>query len=167
MDFSTRIWLNFRYYLTIGPSESKSGAFAVESVKADHLNDQGEIKGHNNGPPSNDSHSPGVWRADTNDSIFEWMQSDAMTSLRNDASSYVGNAEAEVRNALSSFVDDLKTTTILPAGDVFMFKGLACESNGNWNTIVNYDTPLGGNVIEKPAPDWSFSKSWVEPTPKK
>ncbi|KAF3904729.1 hypothetical protein ABW20_dc0100609 [Dactylellina cionopaga] len=45
-----------------------------------------------------------------------------------------------------NLVDRLAGTIIMPAGDVFMFKGLSTDENGNVYSGVTYDTPVGGTV---------------------
>ncbi|KAK6543468.1 hypothetical protein TWF694_000214 [Orbilia ellipsospora] len=46
-----------------------------------------------------------------------------------------------VSGIAENFVDQLGSTIILPAGDVFQFKGLSTDANGNVYSGVTYDTP--------------------------
>jgi len=45
-----------------------------------------------------------------------------------------------MQEALDKLVKDLGTQVILPAGDVFMFKGLSADSDHNVFTSIVYDT---------------------------
>ena len=53
------------------------------------------------------------------------------------------NAATTLQGALDDLVKSLGTTVILPAGDVFMFKGMSADSDNNVFTTICYNTPIG------------------------
>jgi hypothetical protein len=69
-----------------------------------------------------------------------------------------------MNNAIKGLDSNLKATIILPASDVFLFKGLSCDSNAILLSIVTYDTPTSGEMERKLAEGWSFARmdGWVQ-----
>jgi hypothetical protein len=49
--------------------------------------------------------------------------------------------------------NSLGVTVILPAGDVFMFKGMDCDENYNVFTTIFYDTLTSGKVTAHASSD--------------
>lgn len=50
------------------------------------------------------------------------------------------------KEAVADLVKPLGATVILPAGSVFMFKGLSCTPQNDVFTQLAYDTPMGGST---------------------
>jgi hypothetical protein len=50
------------------------------------------------------------------------------------------------KEGVADLVKLLGATVILPAGSVFMFKGLSCTPQNDVFTQLAYDTPMGGST---------------------
>ncbi|KAF5683866.1 aldehyde dehydrogenase (NAD+) [Fusarium circinatum] len=74
------------------------------------------------------------------------------------------NGEKVFKGALDDLANSLGATVILPAGDVFMFKGMSCDENYNVFTTICYDTPTSGKVTAHASSDMSHT-AWQKPQP--
>ena len=121
-------------------------------------------------PPNDDTHKPGVWQAPTpefslGDLLVGSGADNRGIAVAKVLGSYVDDVDDVMKKAIRGLDSNLKATIILPAGDVFLFKGLSCDSNANLLSIVTYATATSGEVERRPAEGWSFARmgGWVQP----
>lgn len=72
------------------------------------------------------------------------------------------NGEKVFKGALDDLARSLGATVILPAGDVFMFKGMSADENHNVFTTLSYDTSTSGKATPHASSDMSHT-AWVKP----
>jgi hypothetical protein len=169
-DTDRPVWANFKWTVVLGTSGANRGSFSVVSTTAHHQDDKGNLKVNSSEPPSDDTHKPGVWQAPAPenpwyDGLLTGGENNRGVVVANVLGSYVSDVSNVMNNAIKGLDSNLKATIILPAGDVFLFKGLSCDSNANLLSIVTYDTPTSGEMERKPAEGWSFARmgGWVQP----
>lgn len=77
----------------------------------------------------------------SNHNTFTWAGQPAeMDKFKNAAFAANGKDFRTVDDKLQNIFNGLKTTVILPAGNVFAFKGINTDRDGNLCTSVNYRT---------------------------
>ena len=158
----TTIYLNYKHTFEIGTSPQNSGSFTVENPKSHHLDDNGNICAYD-GVPNN--YKPGLWK---NIKTYNWANTfkfafvDELSGLASVGEEVGKSAAAAFQGALDDLVKCLGTTVILPAGDVFMFKGMSADSENNVFTTITYNTPIGGSVKTQEAKDISLTR-WLTP----
>jgi hypothetical protein len=59
------------------------------------------------------------------------------------------DAVAQQINSITNVLNSLKTTVLLPAGEVFTFNGIDTDKDGNLFSHINYDTPTSGKGTDK------------------
>lgn len=129
----------------------------------------GNLKSYDRAPDNKDAPAPGAWKAhDTHGWVALWDWSglwDTEVSRLVSAGDLVTKeAAAQTTNAMNGIVDSLKSTVILPAGDVFIFKGLTSFGDGHVATVVNYNAVEGGDVVRHGGKDIGF-EGWRGPDP--
>ncbi|KAF3930369.1 hypothetical protein ABW20_dc0108898 [Dactylellina cionopaga] len=163
------LYINAKYTMNIGTSAQNRGSFTIENLVEHHEDGNNNLKAYNYGPPSTEA--PGVYRTKQ---FYNWAKAfegafdDEKGNLDTIGNDMVKGGHAKLEGALDDLVKSLGTTVILPAGEVFMFKGFSTDENGNVFTTLSYDTPLGGQV--QTHGNQSIATSWQvpkKPTPKK
>lgn len=163
--YDANVWLNYKYSFEVGTSAQNRGSFTVENARSEHLEPDGQLKAYNSSLDVNDWHKPGLWKHTT---MYNWAkifsfafegELASLTSISEEAAKSGGTL---FKSALEKLTDSLSTTVILPAGDVFMFKGMSADSDHNVFTTISYDTPTGGTVETQAAKDVSVTR-WQAP----
>ena len=158
------MWLNFKNKFALGTSNTNRGSFTILDHVAEHLDESNKLKNHE-GRPS-DPHAPGLWKLKDTfgwTNLWSFTFGDELGKL-----DFVGQGVGVeggtfMENSMTKLIDSLKSTIVLPAGDVFMFKGLDSNEAGNVTTIVNYDVSTESEIKKQVAKDWAFEK-WRSPT---
>ena len=78
------------------------------------------------------------------DSFLE--QLDMVKELKAVRRRFAVGASEDLKKAVTGLADSLSTTVVMPAGDIFMFKGLNTDPQGNVYSGITYSTPSGGEV---------------------
>lgn len=128
--------------------------------------ENGQLKGHNDQyPPADDPHAPGLWKVTKTHnwaSTFEFAFDEEKSNLTTIGDNVAKNGAALFRGAVKDLVKSLGATVILPAGEVFTFKGFSTDEFGNVFTVTNYDTSTDDTVNLVAAKDISTTR-WVAP----
>nr|RBQ93880.1 hypothetical protein FVER53263_01564 [Fusarium verticillioides] len=143
----SNLWMNYKFTFEVGTSPKNRGSFTVRNVKVHHLNDDNSLMSYKHRPSDEDA--PGFWQQDD---TYNWVSAWKFTfggELR--SADAIGqdiaiDGATRFKEAVADLVKSLGATVILPAGDVFMFKGLSCTPNNDVFTQLAYDTPMGGSV---------------------
>ena len=164
--YDAKLWLNFKYTFEIGTSAQNRGSFSVENSRSEHLQDNGQPQAYDYAPPGNESKKPGIWR---HTELFNWAKafegafSTEKSNLGTIGEDLARSGVDRFKDTLGDLTKSLGTTVILPAGDVFMFKGMSADSDHNVFTTISYDTATeGGTVTSQAAKDVSNSR-WQAP----
>lgn len=163
--YELKLWLDYKNILTLGTSNINRGSFTVIEERAEHLNEAGDLKAYDETPP--DSQSPGIWKhSDTFGwtNLFEWAFKQELDIVHALGKGVSEGGVTYLVNSMNKLIESLNTTVILPVGDVFMFKGLSVDKDGNVTTIVNYDVSTESKLTQHKAADWSF-ENWRHPEP--
>lgn len=79
--------------------------------------------------------------------VDDWLESLGYAGeLKAFCKSLCVGVTGKLKKAVTGLADSLSTTVIMPAGDVFMFKGLNTDAQGNVYSGITYSTPSGGEV---------------------
>ncbi len=161
------VWFNFKYTFQIGTSATNRGSFEISNTHAEHLDENGGMFPKGCRPPSDET--PGFWEKMelhnwTKTFDFAFLKEKA--ALGNMAESMAKNGKDMISGALEDLVKSLGSTVILPAGNVFMFKGFSTDPEGNVFTTINYDTTTGDEVQMQRAKD-VLHTNWQSPIPPK
>jgi hypothetical protein len=65
------------------------------------------------------------------------------------------DAEQLFKDASSDLAESLTATVILPASDVFMFKGMSMDEDFDVFTTICYDMPISGQITTHASKDIS------------
>lgn len=141
------------------------GSFTVENSRSEHLDGNGQLSAHNVSPPDAERRAPGFWKTNQ---TYNWAKTfsgffeDELSSLKTIGEKVATSGATLFKGALDDLVKSLGTTVILPAGDVFMFKGMSADSDYNVFTTITYNTPIGGSVETQAAKDL-LQTGWQAP----
>lgn len=72
-----------------------------------------------------------------------------MDKFKNAAFAANGRDFDRIDDKLQNIFSGLKTTVILPAGNVFTFKGINTDNDGNLHTSINYRTVSKAEVVKQ------------------
>jgi hypothetical protein len=129
------------------------------------LDGNGNVIAHSGSPTDSDKRNPGLWTwiythnwAAAFESFFETEKAN-LSSIGEETAK--GGATL-FKGAVDDLAKSLTTTVILPAGDVFMFKGMSADENHNVFTTISYITNTEGTVRSKIAKDISLT-GWQAP----
>ena len=148
---------NCRWKMEIGADPSNRGNFAVMNVIADHMQN-GVLKVTDSNPPGTElSETMSVTNIPSGMFVsFSFSENKVLDNILEDFGMVkelkaVGRglavgASEDLKNAVTGLANSLSTTVIMPAGDIFMFKGLNTDPQGNVYSGITYSTPSGGEV---------------------
>ncbi len=151
--------MNYKYTFNVGTSSKNSGSFEVEKPEASHLDMNNNLITHEGVPPY--PNAPGLWKQTVSHNfadVFSIAFRDELASLGLIGDSTALSGAALFKNAFKGLDDALGTTVILPAGDVFMFKGLSADEYHNVFTAISYNTPIDGTAKQQEADSVSFEE---------
>ncbi|CAM1505030.1 Fc.00g106670.m01.CDS01 [Cosmosporella sp. VM-42] len=154
------VWLNYSHTFEVGTSAANRGSFTVENPKSAHRDDNGNLKGYKRRPDW--PREPGMFQKTESKNWANWFEfafEEELEQMGRIGEETAGRAADLFKGALEDLVKGLGTAVILPAGDVFMFKGMSCDTGGNVFTSITYATPIGGKVRLHP----NYVKGWLEP----
>ncbi|EPS34735.1 hypothetical protein PDE_09699 [Penicillium oxalicum 114-2] len=165
----TQSWTNLQYRFSLGTDNINRGSFTVFDQCADHLDGDGKIKAHDRAPDQDGQ--PGTWRTQSTGGWvafwdFTGLWNDELRDMLSMPEKVVQDLAATSANAMTDLVKGLQTSIILPAGDVFMFKGLGTFDEGHVATVVNYDLSTESEIALREGKTLSF-ESWKLPTTNK
>ncbi|KAG5796115.1 hypothetical protein H9Q69_004848 [Fusarium xylarioides] len=161
----SEIWLNYQHTFEIGTSPKNRGSFTIENASSQHLKSDGSLDARRYGPPND--RTPGVWQKTETKNWADWFSGafeGELAGLVKVGEGAAANGEKVFKGALDDLANSLGATVILPAGDVFMFKGISCDKNYNVFTTICYDTPTSGKVTAHSSSDMSHT-AWQKPQP--
>lgn len=164
----TQSWTNLQYRFSIGTDNINRGNFTVFDQFTDHL-DGGKIKSRDSAPTKEGE--PGTWRTQTKGGWaafwdFTGIWDKELKDMSSMPEKVVKDLAATSSNAMNDLVKGLQSSVILPAGDVFMFKGIGTFDEGHVATVVNYDLSTESVIQLREGKTLAF-ESWKSPRVKK
>lgn len=162
-------WISLKYKFTVGTDNANIGGFSTLNRSAEHMDANGNLKSFDRAPDDQDHPAPGAWKSHGTHgwvSLWDWsgLWDNEISRLVTAGDLVTKEVAAQTTNAMNGIVDSLKSTVILPAGDVFMFKGLTSFGPGHVATVVNYNTVEGGDVVRHDGQNLGF-EGWKKPVP--
>ena len=148
---------NRRWKLEPGADPSNRGNFAVMNAVADHM-ENSVLKVTDSNPPGTELSEAmyvgtipfGVFvsfSVSDNKALDILLEElDMVKELKAVGRGFAVGASEDLKRAVTGLADSLSTTVIMPAGDIFMFKGLNTDPQGNVFSGITYSTPSGGEV---------------------
>jgi hypothetical protein len=151
--------MNYEYEFEVGTSAKNKGSFIVKNETAKHMSSDTDIISYQDrfhGPTKTPGFSTtttlsgfaytlgklgDLTRSLTSVFTFDNERS-SLDGMSNELARLGGQT---MKEALGGLSDNMKTTIMLPAGDVMMFKGLSADGGNNVLTTVTFDSPTKGS----------------------
>ena len=148
---------NCQWKLELGADPSNRGNFAVMNVVADHM-ENSVLKVTDSNPPGTElsedmfvgTTPSGMFvsfSVSDNKALDSFLEElDMVKELKAMGRGFAVGASEDLKGTVTGLADSLSTTVMMPAGDVFLFKGLNTDPQGNVYSGITYSTPSGGEV---------------------
>ncbi|RDW57743.1 hypothetical protein BP5796_12544 [Coleophoma crateriformis] len=141
-------WLNFRYEFTLRPDPANRGSLQLTLDAQSHHGSDGRIRTFERRRQGSDPEW-GAWSDWESESNIQGLAEAFGGSMQSFATEMASFGSNKLTDAVAKLGETFKSSIILPAAEVFMFKGIDVDENGNLYVGVAYDTPTSEQVSRK------------------